>query len=436
MEEPWSMFGITTKLLFLYALYGKLTAGQNLIGADDDQGGAYMVPMYHVPMLNDAVRNNAFYEALRRVVTPESVVVDLGAGSGLLSLMAARLGAEKVFAVERKGFCDSVTREIVEINKLTDKIELICDDAKFVSSADLQTVSGKSPTILVSETLDSYLIGEGWLRYLDDWNVRKVLHPDAIVIPHHATLYMHLCQTHFLLNETKTVSGFNFAPIDRFRPKNEVIVGTVRPSTHLNLSMAFPIIDFNFSDRSAGDFFHYLYLEIPIIEDGLLGGAVYSFDLSLDKDEEIKINTFVGSTTHWQQLTQIFDWYKPVRRGDTVRLQIGQLPERIVVVDADESVLIRFNNAGEIEVQVYASKAGETACSMDEESDVFTFSGGGGEYNLWPGFVGQIFMFRFPGRSGAVTSMVVPPALNNGRDLFVYDVAPPEVKAKADKPRN
>ena len=51
-------------------------------------------------MAADRVRVPAYVEALRRHVTPDSVVVELGTGYGAFALMAARLGARKVYAIE------------------------------------------------------------------------------------------------------------------------------------------------------------------------------------------------------------------------------------------------------------------------------------------------------------------------------------------------
>ena len=55
----------------------------------------------HEPMLLDTVRCQAFQQALREVVTPECVVLDIGAGTGILSVFAAQAGARAVYAVER-----------------------------------------------------------------------------------------------------------------------------------------------------------------------------------------------------------------------------------------------------------------------------------------------------------------------------------------------
>ena len=59
-----------------------------------------MVPIWHVPMMNDALRNEAYFQALARAVTPQSQVLEIGTGSGLLSMMAARLGARSIVTCE------------------------------------------------------------------------------------------------------------------------------------------------------------------------------------------------------------------------------------------------------------------------------------------------------------------------------------------------
>jgi hypothetical protein len=59
-----------------------------------------LVPLWHIPMMNEQERNQAFHDGLQAAVTPESTMFEIGTGSGLLAMMAARLGARFPEALE------------------------------------------------------------------------------------------------------------------------------------------------------------------------------------------------------------------------------------------------------------------------------------------------------------------------------------------------
>jgi predicted RNA methylase len=81
----------------------------------------------HRWMLRDQRRNEAYQRALQHVVRPGDVVLDVGAGTGILSIFAASSGARKVYAVERTEVTD-VARRMVEHNGHAERIEIIqCD---------------------------------------------------------------------------------------------------------------------------------------------------------------------------------------------------------------------------------------------------------------------------------------------------------------------
>ncbi len=75
-------------------------------------------------MIGDAVRTDAYARALAAVVEPDSVVLDIGTGTGILSLLACRCGARKVFAVESSDAIH-VAREIAAANGYAGRIEFI-----------------------------------------------------------------------------------------------------------------------------------------------------------------------------------------------------------------------------------------------------------------------------------------------------------------------
>ena len=70
------------------------------------------LPAYHFPMLADAARNGAFDRALRAAIGRFKAlhggrgprVLDIGSGSGLLAMMAARAGAQ-AFADRAQQLC-------------------------------------------------------------------------------------------------------------------------------------------------------------------------------------------------------------------------------------------------------------------------------------------------------------------------------------------
>ena len=79
---------------------------------------------WHYAMINDAPRNHFYQEALRKVITPETVVLEIGAGSGLLSIMAARAGAKKVIAIEGNPEIASLARRTILANGM--QVMLTC----------------------------------------------------------------------------------------------------------------------------------------------------------------------------------------------------------------------------------------------------------------------------------------------------------------------
>jgi protein arginine N-methyltransferase 1 len=72
-------------------------------------------------MIADDVRCGAYVRALKDAVRPESVVVDIGTGTGLLALVAAQLGARRVFAIEATDMVD-VARRIAAANGYGERI--------------------------------------------------------------------------------------------------------------------------------------------------------------------------------------------------------------------------------------------------------------------------------------------------------------------------
>src|SRR5438034_3468003 len=77
-------------------------------------------------MIADRVRTQAFTTALRHNITSDSIVLDIGTGTGIFAMLACRFGARRVYAIE-PGNVIQVAREIAAANDCADRIEFIQD---------------------------------------------------------------------------------------------------------------------------------------------------------------------------------------------------------------------------------------------------------------------------------------------------------------------
>jgi len=84
---------------------------------------AYSVAVYG-EMMGDGVRMRAYEQALREAVKPGSVVLDIGTGTGIFAMLAARFGARRVYAIEPADAIQ-VARDIAAANGCADRIEFI-----------------------------------------------------------------------------------------------------------------------------------------------------------------------------------------------------------------------------------------------------------------------------------------------------------------------
>jgi SAM-dependent methyltransferase len=85
----------------------------------------------HHLLLSDSTRLQAVRRALRETVRPGSVVVDLGAGTGILGFLALREGAGRVYAIERHPIV-RLARAIAAENGYGDRVRFVEGDSRRV----------------------------------------------------------------------------------------------------------------------------------------------------------------------------------------------------------------------------------------------------------------------------------------------------------------
>src|SRR6185295_10009683 len=94
-------------------------------------------------MIEDPVRTDAYLAALRRAVTPGCVVVEIGTGTGFFAVMAVRMGARRVYAVEADPVV-AAAREVAARNGCADRIE-------FIEAMSTETTLPEQGDVLLSD---------------------------------------------------------------------------------------------------------------------------------------------------------------------------------------------------------------------------------------------------------------------------------------------
>ncbi len=103
--------------------------------------------------LKDEIRTKAFREAIKRRIKKGDVVVEIGAGSGILSMFAAEFGAKHVYAVEIEHSLADALRKSIKFNGLDKVITVVEGD---VFKVDLP----KKMDVLIAELIETGLMDE------------------------------------------------------------------------------------------------------------------------------------------------------------------------------------------------------------------------------------------------------------------------------------
>lgn len=141
----------------------------------------YELISVHKLILWDKIRTGTFCRATKCKTKKNSVVVDLGSGTGILSLAAARAGAKRVYSIERTGIA-KLAKRLFANNDFQNQIRLIHSDSNYVNLSE-------KADLLVSEWIGVHVFQENMLPDFIDSRDR-FLKPDGIVIPESVSIWL------------------------------------------------------------------------------------------------------------------------------------------------------------------------------------------------------------------------------------------------------
>lgn len=141
-----------------------------------------MYSLYHYAhMIASKQRVECYTEALRQHLTEDAVVCDLGTGLGLFAILAAQLGARRVYAIEPNEVIGTAA-EVARDSGYADRIEFIQDLSTNVSLPE-------PADLIVSDLRGTLPFHGGHIPALIDAR-RRLLKPGGRLIPRGDTLWL------------------------------------------------------------------------------------------------------------------------------------------------------------------------------------------------------------------------------------------------------
>ncbi|KAJ5749015.1 uncharacterized protein N7511_010711 [Penicillium nucicola] len=309
--------------------------------AEDGYFVSYAYNAIHESMLKDSIRTDSYRDFVyeNKHVFKDKVVLDVGCGTGILSMFCAKAGAKKVIAVDNSNIIDRA-KEIVHDNGLGDVITCIRGKIEEV------VLPVEKVDIIISEWMGYGLLFEAMFDsviYARD----RYLVPGGLMAPSHATLRIApFADPDFIASHISfwhNVYGFK---MDSMLHKiyDEALVRSNQPSTAVGDAQTFYTLPLHTITVEELSFLKEFQVTLNQDIDALDGWAIW-FDIffmpssesvlpedaiptEMQKKGVVSFTTGPhGTETHWQQTICLIDQAKhknqPLKKGQTISGKVG-----------------------------------------------------------------------------------------------------------------
>ncbi|KAL9026479.1 MAG: hypothetical protein Q9196_004862 [Gyalolechia fulgens] len=295
---------------------------KEIAGDDSHYFSSYAYNDVHELMLQDTVRTDAYRDFIydNKHLFAGKVVLDVGCGTGILSLFCAKAGAAKVIAVDNSSIIDKA-REIVFENGLSETIQCLRGKIEEV------TLPVRKVDIIVSEWMGYCLLYEAMLDSVI-WARDHYLVPDGLMVPSHAAIQLSLFADDEYISDKFTfwnsVYGFKMSCM-LAKAYDDIVIRTVKPVAVPSSSttiVELPLHTVKKEDLTLSGTKFQLALKKYVDQ---LHGFLIHFDIFFATGRDISdARTYFttgpsGPETHWQQALALIDTSK----HDASNLNIG-----------------------------------------------------------------------------------------------------------------
>lgn len=247
-------------------------------------------------MVSDRPRTDSFAAAIREVVQEGDRVLDLGTGTGLLAMLAAKAGAGKVYALDQAEVA-TAAKLTVERNQLSDTVEVVHGNATGFQLAE-------PVDLLVSEWLGHFAFSE---NMLDDVIVCRDenLKPGGAMLPSGVELWLAPTESQTLYDEDgpgfwrNEIHGIDFSRLEEEELKQGLASKTmILPEDLMAPGQA--ILSLDLATATREDPFQSGEVEFLAARAGRIDGFAGWFVAQLSPS--VRLDTGPGEPmTHWMQ---------------------------------------------------------------------------------------------------------------------------------------
>lgn len=294
----------------------------------------------HEEMLKDEVRTKTYEMAImqNRHLFQDKIVLDVGCGTGILSMFAARAGAKHIYAVD----CSSIivqAQQIVEKNGLADKITLIRGKVEEID-LPVDTVD-----IIVSEWMGYFLLYESMLDTVLYARDKWLIPTNGIIFPDKAVMYLTAIEDGNVRRDRfdywDDVYGFDMSPIKEIALR-EPVVDVV--DAKALVTDAVPILTLDILTCTKEDLDFSSTFNLHAQRNDYIHGLVAYFECAFTQiHKPIGFSTSpTARYTHWKQTILYLEETLTVCAGETITGEISCKPNKRNCRDLDIGLQLNF----------------------------------------------------------------------------------------------
>ena len=275
----------------------------------------------HRQYLADDARISAYRRAIQEVVHPGDVVLDLGAGTGILGLLACQSGAKRVYAIDEGGMIE-LAREICRANSFDDRMT-------FIKGLSTRVELPERVDVVVADQIGRFGFEAGLLDYFTDAR-KRFLKPGGVMIPSRVDLCVASVECPDMWDQVEfwnnSSVGFNL------RPARSLAVNTGYPVKLLPEQLLGDPVSAASLDLAA-EIAASLSFETSIVakRTGSLHGIGGWFSAQLS--DNVMMSNSPLATHRINRMNVFFPINRPVElaKGDSVRIVMQIVPTELIV---------------------------------------------------------------------------------------------------------